>query len=187
MTQDGYNLTLFRINSPTTRAGAPVVFFQHGLTSSADTWIMSKELSPAFRAAQAGYDVWLGNNRGNKYSRKHVAFKPVDDFEEEFFDYSFYELGQFDATASIDYVLNHTGKAKLSWIGHSQGTSQMFSALSEGHGNLQNKINLFVAISPITNLNLAKAPFGTTDETVIDVLSGLANVLGVNELMGPKW
>ena len=28
----------------------------------------------------------------------------------------------------------------------------MFSALAENHGNLQDKINLFVALCPITNL-----------------------------------
>ena len=45
-----------------------------------------------------------------------------------------------------------TGKDKITYVGHSQGTSQMFSALAEGHGNLESKINLFIAICPITNL-----------------------------------
>lgn len=35
----------------------------------------------------------------------------------------------------------------------------MFSALAHGHGNLKDKINLFVAIAPITNLGLATQHF----------------------------
>jgi len=45
--------------------------------------------------SNAGYDVWLGNNRGNKYSRANTNFSPTD--KADFFDYSFFELGKYDA------------------------------------------------------------------------------------------
>ena len=70
----------------------------------------------------------------------------------EFYDYSFYELGKYDAPTQIDFVLKETGKEKLSYVGHSMGTSQMFSALAEGHGDLKDKLHNFVAIAPIINL-----------------------------------
>lgn len=78
---------------------APVILMQHGILSSSDAWTAngSKE-SPAFKFANAGYDVWLGNNRGNYYSRKHVALDPKKD-EEEFYTYSFIELGKHDLPA----------------------------------------------------------------------------------------
>jgi pimeloyl-ACP methyl ester carboxylesterase len=95
-----------------------VAFFQHGLFSSADTWIVRKELSPAVRAAKAGYDVWLGNNRGNKYARKHNTLSATKDHK-KYFDYSFYDLGKYDAPAQIDFVRHRTGQDKVTWIGHS--------------------------------------------------------------------
>ena len=77
------------------RKGAPAVFLQHGLFSSAEWWIMNGASSPAFILADAGYDIWLGNNRGSVYSRKNDHLNP-DTQGAEFFDYSFFELGQYD-------------------------------------------------------------------------------------------
>jgi len=66
--------------------------------------------------------VWLGNNRGNKYSRRSTVLDP-DVEDREFFDYSFFEMGQFDDPAMINYIRSHTGKASISYIGHSQGNT----------------------------------------------------------------
>jgi pimeloyl-ACP methyl ester carboxylesterase len=70
---------------------APVVFLQHGIMQSANCWVMNyAEKSPAFIFAKAGYDVWLGNNRGNKYSRGHVRLDPLNKADKkEYFSYSF--------------------------------------------------------------------------------------------------
>ena len=49
MTDDGYKLTLFRITSEETKSDAPVVFLMHGVTDSADGWVMHyPEKAPAF-------------------------------------------------------------------------------------------------------------------------------------------
>jgi pimeloyl-ACP methyl ester carboxylesterase len=91
VTKDGYHLKMFRIrsNDVVHRKDAPVVFLQHGLFSSADCWIgHTAELAPAFQFAKNGYDVWLGNNRGNKHSRHHDTLSPDHD-QKEFYNYDF--------------------------------------------------------------------------------------------------
>jgi gastric triacylglycerol lipase len=94
-------LALFRI--PSGKQGAPVVFLQHGITDSADCWIMNTgEKSPAFRLARAGYDVWLGNNRGTKYSMSHTTLNPNKD--KAYWEFSYTELGEYDAPTQVDYI-----------------------------------------------------------------------------------
>ena len=56
--------------------------------------------------------MWLGNGRGNKYSKSHKIYDPSKDAA-EFWDYSFTDMGKYDLTAEIEYVLKHTGAAKL--------------------------------------------------------------------------
>ena len=65
------------------------------------------EKSPAFRLARAGYDVWLGNNRGTKYSLGHTSLTTKD---KAYWEFSYTELGDYDAPTQVDYIRNHTGK-----------------------------------------------------------------------------
>ena len=83
---------------------------------SADCWIMHRsELAPAFVSVRAGYDVWLGNSRGNKYSKDHQG--SISNYNR--WNYDFEEMGDLDITTEIDYVLRVTGQHKLAYVGHS--------------------------------------------------------------------
>lgn len=75
------------------------------------------EKAPAFFFARHGYDVWLGNSRGNLHSRKHKTLNP--DHDPSFWDFSFVEMGLYDVPAQIEKVLELTGAANLSYVAHS--------------------------------------------------------------------
>jgi len=88
--------------------------------SDSNTWIMQGSESLSVKLAQAGYDVWFGNNRGNRYSRGHTHLNPDKDSDmKEYYDFSFYELGKYDLTANIDFVRKVTNNDKISYMGHS--------------------------------------------------------------------
>jgi len=59
----------------------------------------------------------MGNNRGNIYSRGHYNLDA--DQDDEYYDFSFYELGRSDIPAMIDYVTEYTSQEKIAYIGYS--------------------------------------------------------------------
>lgn len=73
-------MTVHRIQSkdnPNPGQKRKAVLLQHGILDASSMWIVNDvELAPGFKLAKEGYDVWLGNNRGNTYSRKHKTMKP---------------------------------------------------------------------------------------------------------------
>ena len=71
--------------------------------------------------------MWLGNSRGNSYSRSHISLNASSD---EFWSFSFDQMAQFDMPAQLQYVLTTTGSKQLSFIAHSQGTTVLLAALS---------------------------------------------------------
>ncbi|XP_017856330.1 PREDICTED: lipase 3 [Drosophila arizonae] len=134
ITEDGYIVGVFRIpyshklqNQDKIR---PVVLVQHGLTSCSDAWILQgPDDSLPFLLADAGFDVWLGNGRGNTYSRNHTSRSPQHPY---FWRFSWHEIGYFDIAAMIDYALktNGQGQKAIHYVGHSQGTTVFFTLMS---------------------------------------------------------
>ncbi|KAL0956251.1 hypothetical protein HGRIS_002405 [Hohenbuehelia grisea] len=154
LTKDGYLLGLHRLPSkkgeqrsrPGTSTGKPVVYLHHGLLMNSEVWVCLTHAERAlpFVLAEQGFDVWLGNNRGNKYSKKSLHHGPNSS---KFWDFSIDDFAWHDIPDSIDYIQNVTRVQKLSYVGFSQGTAQAFAALSI-HPQLNEKINVFVALAP---------------------------------------
>jgi hypothetical protein len=68
--------------------------------SSSEVFILNGKKSSAFQIANAGFDVWLGNNRGNLYSKKHESLDPENPEEQaKFWDFCFEEMGKYDVKA----------------------------------------------------------------------------------------
>jgi len=96
---------------------------QHGVECDMTFWVWNlPEVAPAFVLARAGYDVWLGNNRGNRFS---IAHKTLDPAKKEFWQFSWEQMGTKDTPKVIDFILNKTGHSQINYIAHSEGSTQI--------------------------------------------------------------
>lgn len=127
------------------------------LSSSTDWVVTGPQQGLAFILADAGYDVWMGNARGNTHSRKHLYLSPK---KKEFWQFSWHEIGQIDLPSMINFVLEKTGESKLHYIGHSQGTTAFFvmGALDK-NGVMMSKIKSMQALAPVAFMGNLKSPF----------------------------
>ncbi|XVF71826.1 hypothetical protein PTKIN_Ptkin12aG0070800 [Pterospermum kingtungense] len=149
-TEDGYILSMQRI--PVGRSGkkadkAPVLL-QHGILVDAAAWLLnSPDESLGFILADNGFDVWLANTRGTKYSSGHTSLNPNDS---AYWEWSWDELVQYDLSAFVQYVHDQTGQ-KSHYVGHSLGTLIALVAFSK-----QEVLNMFrtaALLSPIAYLD----------------------------------
>ncbi|RDW62299.1 alpha hydrolase-10 [Coleophoma cylindrospora] len=156
-TGDGYLLGLHRlgwrkgeeqqkVNSGKHSIHKKVIYMHHGLMMNSEVWVCltDEQRCLPFVLVERGYDVWLGNNRGNKYSKKSIHHSPADI---SFWDFSMDEFAFHDIPDSIQYILSTTSEPSLSYIGFSQGTAQAFATLAV-HPKLNEQVNVFVALAP---------------------------------------
>ncbi|CAK7338179.1 unnamed protein product [Dovyalis caffra] len=153
VTDDGYILSVQRI--PEGRVGAggngdakrQPVLIQHGVLVDGMTWVQNQpEQNLPTILADQGFDVWISNTRGTKFSSRHTSLQPN---QQEFWNWSWDELAKFDLPALFGYIYNKTGQ-KIHYVGHSQGTLAAMIALSEGL--LVEKIKSAALLSPVAYL-----------------------------------
>ncbi|XP_006831191.1 PREDICTED: lysosomal acid lipase/cholesteryl ester hydrolase isoform X2 [Chrysochloris asiatica] len=155
-TEDGYILCLHRI--------------PHGKKNSSDT--------------DAGFDVWMGNSRGNTWSRKH---KTLSVSQDEFWAFSFDEMAKYDLPASVNFVLKKTGQEQLYYVGHSQGTTIGFIAFSQ-MPELAKKIKMFFALAPVMSIKFATSPvvkLAAIPRQIFQEIFGVKQFLPQNAIL--KW
>lgn len=129
----------------------------HGLFSNSLDWV---NLGPGkgfgLLLADQGYDVWLGNQRGNTWSRKHVDLDPDKDAE-KFFDFDWHQIGYYDLPAKIDHIIEMTGYDQIFYVGHSQGTTSFF-VMGSTRPEYNDKIKLMQAFAPVAYMGNLPGP-----------------------------
>lgn len=174
-TEDGYVLRLFRIPS-----SGPAVFLMHGLLGSADDYVIAGPRSGlAYLLAEQGYDVWMGNARGCKHSRRHVSLDPSN---AQFWDFSWHEIGIYDLPAMINFVLKKRNIKSLKYIGHSQGTTAFFVMASE-KPEYNAKVSVMVALSPVAFMSKVQSPIVRLLAPGTSIWHGVSKSLGLYEFL----
>ncbi|KAE8912804.1 hypothetical protein PF005_g5401 [Phytophthora fragariae] len=191
-TSDGYILTMHRLpksydesQSGTAAATSkPAVLLQHGIIESSFAWVCNyRNQSLAFVLADAGYDVGLGNSRGNTYSNESTHYTTDDD---EFWDFSWEDMGLYDLPAMINYVQDTSGRSTISYVGHSQGVTQALVGFAANQ-TLAKSVSYFGALAPVSWLGHSKAElFVALADAHLDLLFeglGVVKLLAHNELL----
>ncbi|KAF6159166.1 hypothetical protein GIB67_032783 [Kingdonia uniflora] len=146
-TQDGYIISIQRIPvglSGGTSGDRPPVLLQHGVLMDGITWLLnSPDESLAFILADNGFDVWIANTRGTKYSRGHTSLSPDDD---AYWDWTWDQLVIYELPALFQYVQGQTSQ-KLHYVGHSLGTLLALTSFSQN--KLLDMLRSAALLSPI--------------------------------------
>lgn len=134
----------------------PPVLLNHGSMMTSEVWLTTpsrtipgEERIPATLPhvlLHAGYDVWLANRRGNKYSCKHTSLHTNS---HEFWSFSLDEPACRDLPVVVDYICSETGFASVSIVGFSQGSAETLGALAMIKP-LNKKVNLAIMLAPTT-------------------------------------
>lgn len=151
-TEDGFILDLWHLESmDLTEKGKYPILMLHGLLQSSGSFASSGRKSLAYFLHQSGFDVWLGNNRCGFNKKVNKNIKNTCDH----WDWDLKEMVRYDIKALIEVVLHETNYEKLTLIGHSQGTTQVFMGLVNGEDIYQDcgfrlidKLDNFVAMAP---------------------------------------
>ncbi|MED6173710.1 sphingosine N-acyltransferase subunit lip1 [Stylosanthes scabra] len=158
-TKDGFLLGLQRVSSSSSSlrfgyAGerGPPVLLLHGLFMAGDAWFLNTpEQSLGYILADQGFDVWVGNARGTRWSHGHTSYSEKN---KKFWDWSWQELALYDVAEMVNYIYSVTN-SKLFIVGHSQGTIISFAAFTQP--DIVEKVEAAALLSPISYLDHATA------------------------------
>uniref|UniRef100_A0AC35TPY9 Lipase n=1 Tax=Rhabditophanes sp. KR3021 TaxID=114890 RepID=A0AC35TPY9_9BILA len=184
ITEDGYILKLHRIPFAKNNQSIekPIIFLQHGILSSSSIFVVTPE-SPAFVFADNGFDVWLGNARGNEYSSTHTT---LSNSSQLFWTFSWDEMAKFDIDAMINRALEVSGAKSLNYLGHNEGSLVMLAKLATDMA-INSKIDKFFALAPIGTLANAKGGLPYMTNLLYKEQALSKSILGTKAFIPSEW
>ena len=183
-------LTMFRItgkegSEPEEKIRKPVLL-AHGMYMDSTAWFKSagsenEEPPLPLSLYDAGFDVWLSNSRGTKYSQGHDVLREMEN-KRDYWYWSYAEFGKFDAPAELKKIKEKTNAEKVSYIGYHLSSTSMFLQLMSWEEKMVDHMERFVAIDPCL--------IHRTETTYLDYLQNEARMQAmadVNQMYGPNW
>ncbi|KYB28090.1 lipase 1 isoform X1 [Tribolium castaneum] len=178
VTEDGYILTLHRILPKKPYKGSVLVM--HGILASSADWIITgPQHGLGYLLSDEGYDVWLGNARGNRYSKNHTTLNPES---KKFWDFSWHEIGLYDVPAMIDHILEVTKQEKIFHIAHSQGTTT-FYVMCSLRPEYNSKIRAHFSLAPVAFVSHMFSPIFHAIAAADVIVENVAAFINLNEIM----
>jgi len=132
------------------------VLVQHGGLADAQALVEAGaaqgSITWALQLVDHGYDVWLPNNRGTRYSNTNDRDGEWTDAER--WNFSWAEMGLYDQPAFFEKIREVTQQEKLTYIGMSQGSSQMLYAMAKDIDYYTERLHRFIGIAPVYDASL---------------------------------
>ena len=185
-TDDDYILSTFHVlgktGSESNAASQGSVLIQHGDFEDGTSMMENFDGTPFhLLLVDAGYDIWIGNNRGTMYSWGHETLDSASD--PEYWDWTWAQMGLYDDTANISAIKAAAGVDKVFYIGYSQGTVQMHYGLAHLDDTFYPD-NLYksVSLAPCFIPHVPNVTKSFANSTIMQFQS-----VGVYSINGPNW
>lgn len=92
-------------------------------------------------------------------------------------------MGLYDTPGFIDYITNLRNDSKITYVGHSEGTTQFFMGSSLNPDYYKDKIKLSVLLAPIVRLDHSTNSAMVMASQINEPLASLVQMLGLYNLI----
>lgn len=129
---------------------------------------------------------YLGNARGTAPSRTHTHLKPNGLRQKKYWSFSWHAIGEVDLPAVIDHILCKTKQEKISYVGHSQGTTA-FLVMTSMRPEYNDKLMDVHLMAPVSKLKNIRNRLFTTLAKFYKPLKRLCEIMRIYKLDGNKF
>ena len=154
VTEDGYKLSLWHFVPKFKVDPDKVVYFQPGFMCVAWVFLQNGKNSLPFLLMDKGYDVWIGHNRGTIHSLGHLT-KDSQESNSDYWDFTLDDYALHDLPSNLEAVKKKTGAKKLTYIGHSQGTTIFYMLYMHNPEYMEATIDKFISLGTVYTINYA--------------------------------